>query len=91
MKTEIFPLAMTSAGEKVRLESIQGGERLTQHLTALGLTPGVELSIVQDSGGPLLISVRDARIALGRGMAQKLMVSLIGNLNPTLNKKGYEP
>lgn len=77
MKSGVFPLAMTSVGEKVRLESIQAGEKLTQRLTALGLTPGVELSVVQDAGGPLLISVRDSRIALGRGMAQKVMVSPI--------------
>lgn len=77
MKNNTFPLAMISAGEKVRLVSIQGGEKLTRHLTALGLTPGVELSIVQDSGGPLLLSVRDSRIALGRGMANRLLVSLI--------------
>ena len=73
----IFPLAMATAGEKVRLENIRGGENLVHRLTAMGMTPGVELSIVQDSGGPLLISVRDTRIALGRGMAQKVMVSLI--------------
>jgi Fe2+ transport system protein FeoA len=79
MNTEIFPLALTAAGEKVRLERIQGGESLTHRLTALGLTPGVELSIIQDSGGPLLISVRDSRIALGRGMAHKLLVSLVGS------------
>lgn len=74
-----FPLAMVSVGEKVRLASVRGGEKLIHRLTALGLTPGVELSIIQDSGGPLLVSVRDSRIALGRGMAQKVMVSVIGN------------
>lgn len=79
MNSGTFPLAMTPAGEKVRLESIHGGEKLTRRLTALGLTPGVELSIVQDCGGPLLISVRDSRIALGRGTAQQLMVSLASN------------
>jgi ferrous iron transport protein A len=79
MKGNMFPLAMATVGEQVRLESIHGGENLIHRLTALGLTPGVELSIVQDSGGPLLVSVRDSRIALGRGMAHKVMVSLIGS------------
>jgi len=74
--TNTFPLAMAGVGEKVRLESVHGGEKLIHRLTALGLTPGVTLSIVQDAGGPLLLSVRDSRIALGRGMAHKVMVSL---------------
>ena len=70
---------MAAIGEQVSLESIKGGEKMLHRLTALGLTPGVELSVVQNAGGPLLLSVRGSRIALGRGMAQKVMVRLIGN------------
>jgi Fe2+ transport system protein FeoA len=77
MNPHIFPLAFSSAGENVRLEKIHGGGKISRHLTALGLTPGVNLHIIQNSGGPLLISVRNSRIALGRGMAQKLLVSAI--------------
>jgi Fe2+ transport system protein FeoA len=68
---------MISSGETVQLITIQGGEKITQRLTALGLTPGVKMFLVQDSGGPLLIAVRDTRIALGRGLAHKVMVSHI--------------
>ncbi len=74
--TPSFPLAMARIGEEVRLESIRGGAKIVHRLSAMGLTPGVSLSIVQDSGGPLLLSVMDSRIALGRGMAQKVMVSI---------------
>jgi Fe2+ transport system protein FeoA len=35
----------------------------------------VEMYVVHDAGGPLLVSVRDSRVALGRGMAHKLQVS----------------
>lgn len=83
----MMPLTMASVGETVRLERVRGGEHLVHRLTALGLTPGVELNIVQDAGGPLLISVRDSRIALGRGMAHKMMVSLVNGDNGT-NVKG---
>ena len=72
-----LPLTMTKIGERVRLIEIRGGVKLNQRLTALGLTPGIELSLVQDSGGPLIISVRESRIALGRGMAHHIMVSLV--------------
>lgn len=75
MQSQIFPLSMTATGEKVKLEKIVGGEGLSNRLAALGLTPGTELCIVQDAGGPLLVSVRDSRIALGRGMAHRIMVS----------------
>ncbi len=69
----IFPLSMVSIGQKVRLQQITGGKRLTHHLVEMGLTPGVELTVIQKSG-PLLIAVRDSRIAIGRGMACKMQV-----------------
>ena len=64
-------------GQPVELTGIQGGSRFHRRLVELGLTPGVKLKVLQDSGGPLIIAVRDSRIALGRGMAQKLIVSII--------------
>ena len=75
MREQVFPLSMTSMGEWVKLEKIVGGEGLNNRLAALGLTPGTEICVVQDAGGPLLVSVRDSRIALGRGMAHRIMVS----------------
>ncbi|MCC6147667.1 MAG: ferrous iron transport protein A [Anaerolineaceae bacterium] len=77
MNSDIFPLSMSGVGEKVRLESIRGGDNVTKRLLALGLVPGAELRVVQAEGGPLIISVRDSRIAIGRGMAYHVMVSHI--------------
>ncbi|MCA9948805.1 MAG: ferrous iron transport protein A [Anaerolineales bacterium] len=70
-----FPLAMASVGQAVRLIHIDAGKKLTHRLNELGLTPGVELIIVQAAGGPLLVAVRDSRVALGRGMAHKILVT----------------
>ena len=85
-----FPLAMAAVSEHVQLESIKGGKKMLRRLTALGLTPGVELSVVQNTGGALLLSVRGSRIALGRGMARRVMVSLIGNDANQINSEGEE-
>jgi ferrous iron transport protein A len=66
---------MALTRQPLRLVEIRAGHELTHRLTELGLTPGVALSIVQDAGGPLLISVRGSRIAIGRGLAHKLLVT----------------
>lgn len=50
---------------------------MARRLAELGLTPGVCLRVVQDAGGPLLLSVRNSRVAVGRGIADKLQVELI--------------
>ena len=76
-KVRIIPLSMAEMGQTVRLVSIEAGKKLTHRLTELGLTPGVELMVVHDSGGPVLLSVRDSRVAVGRSMASKLHVAAI--------------
>jgi len=76
-----LPLSMLGMGERARLVSVNAGESLTSRLNAMGLTPGVEVTVIQDSGGPLLLGVRDSRLALGRGMAQKIFVELISGDN----------
>ncbi|MBP6471194.1 MAG: ferrous iron transport protein A [Chloroflexi bacterium] len=73
--TAVLPLSLAAAGQPLRLVEIHAGHELTHRLAELGLTRGVELKVVQDAGGPLLISVRGSRIAIGRGMAHKLIVA----------------
>ena len=63
-KMEHFLLSSAAMGQTVRLVRIDAGKRLTHRLTELGLTPGVELMLVHDSGGPLFLCVRDSRALL---------------------------
>jgi ferrous iron transport protein A len=72
-------LSSISAGQTVQLARIDAGRRLKHRLTELGLTPGVNVTIIQNNGGPILISVRDSRIAIGREMANKIRVLLIND------------
>ena len=68
---------MAAVGERVRLVKINAGEKLVCRLGSMGLTPGVEMRVLQDSGGPKTVCVRDSRIALGKGVAHKILVELI--------------
>ena len=70
-----FKLSSALVGQPVQLAKIEAGRRLKHRLTELGLTPGVTLTIIQKNGGPILISVRDSRIAIGREMANKIQVT----------------
>ncbi|MFZ2098306.1 MAG: FeoA family protein [Anaerolineales bacterium] len=56
---------------------LRGGEKFTHRMFALGLTPGVGLTIVQNYGrGPILVNERDTHIALGRGDSLKVLVEV---------------
>ena len=79
-------LSSIPVGQQVQLQKINAERRIAHRLTELGLTPGVALTIIQDNGGPLLISVRGSRIAIGREMADNIQVTSMQS-NPTLGKQ----
>ena len=69
------PLSLVPAGEKVRLVSVNAGQGLNARLASMGLSTGVEITVVNNSHpGPFVISVRGSKMMLGRGMAHKIMV-----------------
>lgn len=71
---ESCPLSSVRVGEACCLLEIGAGRRLRRRLAELGLTPGVQMTVLQNTGGPVLICVRNSRLALGRHMAHQLDV-----------------
>jgi ferrous iron transport protein A len=68
-------LSATKAGEVVRMVQIDAGRSLKSRLTALGLLPESELTVVSNGHpGPFILIVKDAKVVLGRGAAQKITV-----------------
>jgi len=80
-----FPLSSAPCDRCVRLVSVAGGRRLRKRLAELGLNPGSIVRVVQSyGGGPLILAVKeDTRMAIGRGMAQKIMVTDDGSMEAT--------
>ncbi|MGY4706505.1 FeoA family protein [Candidatus Bipolaricaulota sp. J31] len=63
-------------GRKARVTRIEGGRGLAGRLARLGIVPGAEVEVISRApvGGPVLIEVDGARVALGRGVARKVVV-----------------
>jgi len=75
MVAQQMPLAMVAPRESVKVVSIRAGRGLTQRLADLGLTPGVRLTVISGlMSGPVIIELRGSRLALGHGVAHKIMV-----------------
>jgi len=69
------PLSTVQAGEIVKLVRINAGHGLNSRLASMGLLPNVEVTVVRNTHpGPFVISVKDSKMMLGRGMAHKIMV-----------------
>jgi ferrous iron transport protein A len=70
-------LSEMHAGENGIIEAFKGGHFLFNRLVSLGLTPGVRVDIAQNYGhGPLIIKVRGTLIALGRGEAAHILITI---------------
>lgn len=73
-------LSKVRNGERVQIARMLGGHHFLSRLASLGFTPGAELRVVQNYGhGPLIVNLRDTRVALGRGEASKILVRQVGS------------
>jgi ferrous iron transport protein A len=68
-------LAWLPTGAHAVVREVRGGRELGRRLAGMGLTVGARLEVLQNRGhGPVLVRVRDTRVALGYGEAAKIMV-----------------
>ncbi len=74
VRGRLVPLALFPQGVEGRVVAIHGGRSLTRRLMDLGLIPNARVKVTHaHSPGPLVVEVKDSRIALGRGAAMKIM------------------
>jgi ferrous iron transport protein A len=72
-------LGRLETGQTAVIHDFDAGHTLVSRLSALGFTPGARVTMIQNFGhGPVIVNVRDTRIALGRGEAAKVRVRDIG-------------
>ncbi len=70
-----MPLVKVKKGQKVTLLHIISGAKLQSRLFSLGLIPGVEIEVLQDSEcGPFLVSVKGSQLMLGNEIVRSIMV-----------------
>src|SRR5271157_610978 len=71
-------------GNEAVVRRLEGGRSVLSRLAALGFTPGAVVTVLRGSDhGPLLVSLRGSRVALGRGEAAHIFVSPTDKEKPT--------
>ncbi|MEM1536580.1 MAG: FeoA family protein [Candidatus Bathyarchaeia archaeon] len=73
---ELCPLTDLAEGERGVVVKAQGGFGLVRRLAEMGLTPGTEVKLLKKGsfGGPVEVEVRGVALALGHGVASKVLV-----------------
>ena len=69
-----MPLSMVNAGEPYTIKKIGGKEEVRRHLENLGFIVGGVVTVVSEINGSLIVNVKDSRVAIGKDMANKIMV-----------------
>ena len=68
-------LSRVKEGASVTMSGVVAGCRLRGRLAAMGLFPGVEMTVLHSAAaGPVLVAVNGSRLALGRRMADRIEV-----------------
>ncbi|MBU5668746.1 ferrous iron transport protein A [Peptoniphilus sp. MSJ-1] len=57
-----------------RVKSLAGKDITESHLANLGFVKGAIIRVVNENDGNLIVSIKDARVAIGKDIAKKIFV-----------------
>ena len=69
-----MPLTMAPSGTVTTVKKIHGKDETRRFLERLGFVEGGKVTVVSEMGGNLIVNIKDARIALSKSMAGRIMV-----------------
>lgn len=61
-------------GDSCKVQKISAGCNATRRLYEMGLNTGTTMKIIKNDIGPIIISLCGNKIAIGRGLADKILV-----------------
>ncbi|MFV0399717.1 MAG: ferrous iron transport protein A [Oscillospiraceae bacterium] len=69
-----MPLSMAAMGSQNSIKKISGKDDTRRFLENLGFVVGCPVTVINEMGGNLIVSVKDSRIAISKSMANRIMV-----------------
>lgn len=69
-----MPLTMAREGEVTSIKRVGGKEEVRRHLENMGFVPGTDVTVVTVNNGNVVVNVKEARVAISREMANKIMI-----------------
>lgn len=69
-----MPLTLAVSGETNTVKKIKGKDEIRRFLESLGFVEGGTVTVISKLGGNLIVNVKDARVALSKAMASRILV-----------------
>ncbi len=70
----MIPLVSAAVGESCTIKRIGGTAEVKKHLEDLGFAVGATITVISVMGGNMIVNVKNARVAVSRELAVKIMV-----------------
>ena len=70
----MMPLTLASPEEEYIIKMIGGKPEVKKHLENLGFVVGGNVTVITELSGNVIVNVKEARVAISREMAQKIMI-----------------
>ena len=70
----MMPQEIASEGEENIIKKIGGSSEVKKHLENLGFVVGGNVKVVTTVNGNLIVNVKEARVAISKEMAQRIMI-----------------
>ncbi len=69
-----MPLSMVRTGESSVIKKVGGRDETRKFLENLGFVVGGAVTVIAKAGGNIIVNVKESRVAIGREMANRIMV-----------------
>ena len=70
----MIPLTFANVGEENIIKKVGGKQEIKKHLENLGFVTGGTVRIITTIGGNVIVNIKEARVAISKEMAQKIMI-----------------
>ncbi len=70
----MMPLTLANIGEENIIKKIGGKKEVKKHLENLGFVAGGGVTVITTLGGNVIVNVKEARVAVSKEMAMKIMI-----------------
>jgi ferrous iron transport protein A len=65
---------MVNVGEANTIKRLGGRQETKKFLESLGFVVGAIVTVITETGGNMIVNVKDSRVAIGKDMANKIIV-----------------
>lgn len=69
-----MPLTFAKEGEAASIKKVGGKEDTRKFLENLGFVTGANVTVISETAGNLIVNIKDSRVAIGKDMANRIMI-----------------